>query len=239
MTLACSPLIKNGTRLRNPCGLIAASFFTDKIKLSSLASSPTTVSMSEKDIAWEYDRTYNFLQPSEFKKSSTGYATNVGCAAAGMRTDCKTYYSSDDGMFYYYWYPRDDDTYYLYEMFPNNITPMEGVTNEHFIVWMKPAALPTFRKLYGKISRASGSSNDFKKGDVLTFSITTNYYVKSFQGSKSLVLSTKGPFGAPNVNIGISYLVCGCLCGFLGLVFLFAQLIRPRALGSKELLKWE
>jgi len=98
--------------------------------------------------------------------------------------------------------------------------------------------MPTFRKLYGKISRAPGS-NSFKKGDVLVLGVEANYYVHNFSGKKSLVLSTQGPYGNPNVNVGIAYLVCGCLSGFLGLMFLFKQLLRPRPTGSKELLKWD
>lgn len=37
--------------------------------------------------------------------------------------------------------------------------------NEHFIVWMRTAGLPTFRKLYGKIHE------DFKEDDILRFQV--------------------------------------------------------------------
>ena len=236
MKSACDPLTLNGTQLRNPCGLVAASFFTDKFTLSSSSSSPTTVSMSEKNIAWSYDKDFSFLQPAGFRKTQ-GYATQQTCSAVGLGTDCKEYFSNS--LYYYYWYPRDASTYYLYEMYPNNISPLDGVTDEHFIVWMKISALPKFRKLYGKISRTSGGSNSFKKGDVLTFSITANYPVASFSGTKALVLSTEGPFGAPNPSVGLAYLICGCVGGGLGLLFLLTQLIRPRPPGSKEMFHWD
>jgi hypothetical protein len=45
------------------------------------------------------------------------------------------------------------------------VSPLEGVTNEHFIVWMRTAGLPNFRKPYGKIEK------DLKKGQELNFTI--------------------------------------------------------------------
>ena len=233
---ACTPLVKNGTQVRNPCGLVAASYFTDVISLQSGSSSPSTVAMDESNIAWAYDRTYSFLQPQGFQKAGP-YSTAQTCTSIGLNSACKTYKKA--GQFYYYYYPNDDTTYYLHEMYPSLISPLEGVTNEHFIVWMKSAALPTFRKLWGKVSRAGGSSYNFKKGDVLTFYVQANYFVNSFKGSKALVLTTLNSLGMVNSNIGLAYLVCGCLCGFLGLLFTFVQLVMPRHVGSPEMFKWE
>ncbi|CAI8587353.1 unnamed protein product [Vicia faba] len=55
---------------------------------------------------------------------------------------------------------------------------------EDLIVWMRTAALPTFRKLYGKIEE------DLEEDDVITVNLKNNYNTYSFGGKKKLVLST-------------------------------------------------
>jgi hypothetical protein len=61
---------------------------------------------------------------------------------------------------------------------------VKNVDDEHFIVWMRPAALPSFRKLYGRI-RA-----DVKKGEVLAFDVSSRYPVSGFSGTKAIVVTT-------------------------------------------------
>lgn len=53
--------------------------------------------------------------------------------------------------------------------------------DEHFIVWMRVAALPHFRKLWGKIGQS------LKKGDVITVNLQNLYNTYSFDGQKKLV----------------------------------------------------
>ena len=53
--------------------------------------------------------------------------------------------------------------------------------DEHFIVWMRLAGVPHFRKLYGRIEQPN-----LKKGDVLKFVIHNNFEVASFKGRKAL-----------------------------------------------------
>ncbi|CAA0818517.1 ALA-interacting subunit 5 [Striga hermonthica] len=103
---------------------------------------------------------------------------------------------------------------------------------EDLIVWMRTAALPTFRKLYGKIEV------DLQVDDVIDVSIGNNYNTYSFKGKKTLVLSTSSWLGGKNEFIGIAYLTVGGLCMFLAMVFMLIYLIRPRQLGDPSHLSW-
>lgn len=117
-------------------------------------------------------------------------------------------------------------------MFPYQISPLKGVTDEHFIVWMRTAGLPTFRKLYGRIN------NNLKKGDTLTFQVNANYEVSSFNGEKYLVISSVGQFGGKNPFLGIAYIVVGSISLMLGVLFALKHYFSPRAFGDVNKLHW-
>jgi hypothetical protein len=116
-------------------------------------------------------------------------------------------------------------------IFINTTYPGVGnVNNEHFIVWMRPAALPNFRKLYGRIT------SDVKAGSTLTFGVTANYPVSGFDGSKTLVLSTVSWMGGKNPFLGVAYIVVGFLCLAMAAVFSVKQFLGGRALGDTRFL---
>ena len=89
-----------------------------------------------------------------------------------------------------------------------------NVENERFMVWMRPAAMPDFRKPWGRIER------DLVKGDY-TVIITNNYPVKSFDGKKYFILSTVSRLGGKNYFLGILYLVVGGVSIVVGVLFWF------------------
>lgn len=93
---------------------------------------------------------------------------------------------------------------------------------EDLIVWMRTAALPTFRKLYGKIEE------DLQQNDEIVVTLKNNYNTYSFNGKKKLVLSTSSWLGGKNDFLGIAYLSVGGLCFFLALSFTVVYLIKPR-----------
>uniref|UniRef100_A0ACD5TEJ0 Uncharacterized protein n=1 Tax=Avena sativa TaxID=4498 RepID=A0ACD5TEJ0_AVESA len=103
---------------------------------------------------------------------------------------------------------------------------------EDLIVWMRTAALPTFRKLYGRIE------SDIMASDEITVVIQNNYNTYSFGGTKALVLSTASWIGGKNNFIGIAYVAVGGICLFLAMGFVVLYVIKPRTLGDPSYLSW-
>ncbi|CAO2842062.1 unnamed protein product [Amaranthus hypochondriacus] len=103
---------------------------------------------------------------------------------------------------------------------------------EDLIVWMRTAALPTFRKLYGKIE------HDLEVNDVINVTLQNRYNTYLFSGKKTLVLSTSSWLGGKNDFLGIAYLTIGGLCFFLAMLFTLIYLVKPRRLGDPSYLSW-
>lgn len=93
-----------------------------------------------------------------------------------------------------------------------------NVEQEHFIVWMRTAGLPNFRKLWGKIKQDLDASKDYE------LTIQNNYKVDAFSGNKSFVLSTTNMLGGQNYFLAICYIVVGALCLVFAIIFFVAYI---------------
>lgn len=98
-----------------------------------------------------------------------------------------------------------------------------NMTDEHFIVWMRPAGLPTFRKLWARID-----DMDLEEGSKVNVKIDDNFEVSSFNGKKHLILTTTNSFGGKNLFIGISYIVLGVISMSFGVVFVLGKYLLER-----------
>lgn len=105
-------------------------------------------------------------------------------------------------------------------------------TDEHLIVWMRTAGLPTFRKLYGR------NDDQALTEGMYSIDIDMRFDVLSYGGRKSLVISTVAFLGGRNSFLGIAYIVVGCVCVVLGCLFTVRHLYRPRKLGDHTYLSW-
>lgn len=93
---------------------------------------------------------------------------------------------------------------------------------EDFIVWMRAAALLSFRKLYGRIEE------DLEPGNIVEVNLMNNYNTYSFSGQKKLILSTSSWLGGRNDFLGITYLVVGSSSIIISISFMLLHLKNPR-----------
>lgn len=130
-------------------------------------------------------------------------------------------------------FPNNDPTGALGLIGGKTLDPSKPLKEaEDLIVWMRTAALPSFRKLWGKINQ------DLEANQTISVRIANVYNTYSFKGSKKLVLSTTSWLGGKNSFLGIAYLTVGLICMFLALVFFLIHLKNPRPLGDTSYLSW-
>lgn len=234
----CHPLYRVGNPpiTIHPSGLIANTLFNDVITLSPSVpfESNMDLAMREDGIAWKSDLEFKFRQPDGFRKNECDCDT---CSCESPEWSCNEPYKEVDifgeERCYQYYYPNDDTTQYLYETYPMVVSPLDGVRNEHFVVWMRNAALPKFRKLYGWFEQPISA------GTNVTFDIEANWEVQSFKGAKSLILSTSSQFGGRNSFLGDFFFIIGVVCLGLAALFGLKQKFRPRFIADKRYLRYK
>ncbi|XP_076341072.1 cell cycle control protein 50A isoform X1 [Tachypleus tridentatus] len=190
----CEPFayVENGTSKIPiaPCGAIANSLFNDTLTLAHLEAG--NVTLLKTGIAWPTDINVKFQNPPGDVSSGEAF-TNTAKPPNWKKP--------------------------VWQLDPND-PKNNGYQNEDLIVWMRTAALPTFRKLYRRVDHeAKGFKNHLPKG-LYNLTVKYAYPVTSFKGTKRFILSTTTWLGGKNPFLGIAYIVVGSICLILSLVFL-------------------
>ncbi|XP_025024979.1 cell cycle control protein 50B [Python bivittatus] len=190
----CQPYRWNGSGVPiAPCGSIANSLFNDSFQLFYLQAngSLAPVHLDKRGISWWTDTNVKFHNP-ELVNGSLPLAFN-GTAKPPF-------------------WPRP-----VFELDHGDLNNT-GFINERFIVWMRIAALPTFRKLYARIHH-DNFTVALPRGTYY-LNITYSYPVLAFHGTKKVIFSTVSWMGGKNSFLGIAYLVVGSACILGGFVMM-------------------
>ncbi|KAM8856446.1 transmembrane protein 30C [Spinachia spinachia] len=179
----CTPFKTDQTGLPiAPCGAVANSIFNDSLTLRYRGLS---VPLLRTGITWYTDKNIKYRNP-----------TNGSMALAQVFEGTARPP---------YWHKP---VYELDTLSPNN----NGFINDDLIVWMREAAFPNFKKLYGVLHRADDTV--FTKGlpaGNYSLSVSYNFPVQYFRGRKEVVLTTLTWFGGQNHFLPVAYLVTSSL----------------------------
>ena len=113
---------------------------------------------------------------------------------------------------------------------PEHSVQWQSLSDEHFIVWMRPSPFPDFRKLYGRINE------NLEKGKyILTINRTYSNIETKDKIEKYFVLTTLNKFGGKNYFLSITYIVFGSICILLTIaVIIYDKIYTSRKYSKRK-----
>ncbi|CAN9497550.1 unnamed protein product [Ophioblennius macclurei] len=170
-----------------PCGAVANSIFNDSFTVTFLDTNvarSVPVPLHRRGISWYTDKNIKFRNPR---------AENMTLQQAFNGTVRPPYWQKS--------------VYELDLMDESN----NGFINDDLIIWMREAAFPNFKKLYGVLNRAHPPFTAGLPVGNYTIDIKYNFPVQHFRGRKEVVLTTLTWFGGQNHFLPVAYLVTSLL----------------------------
>ncbi|GAW16308.1 hypothetical protein ANO14919_057330 [Xylariales sp. No.14919] len=192
------------TRQIYPCGLIANSLFNDTI------GNPVRVGVG----GTESDRTYPWNEDD-----------------IAWDSDKDLYENLTDPNYDLIIPPPNWRKRYPNGRYSADYPPPDLKTDQHFISWMRTAALPSFYKPWA-------FGNETLIAGTYTMDIIDNFNMTEYKGRKSIVITTTGPLGGKNDIPGILWLALAGFFIVMSLLFVLGNFLRPRKLGDHTLLSW-
>ena len=120
------------------------------------------------------------------------------------------------------------------ETYKKNLTDIDwkdiqwtDMTDESFIIWMRTAGLPNFRKIWGRIDKKALVSGYYR------LKITNLFESDQWKGTKTFAISTNNLMGGKNTFLAMCYLVTGVLCLLISIIF-FMALVQKNKLNAKN-----
>jgi hypothetical protein len=105
-----------------------------------------------------------------------------------------------------------------------------GQTNQHFIVWMRAAALPNVVKTFAVCKSCHIPAGDY------VVEVNNRYPTATFRGEKWIGIEERGAFGASNrFMVGLS-LALGALWLACDVAFVIIDCFRPRSIGDPDMI---
>jgi len=211
----CDPLATSGGRNYAPCGLIANSLFNDTIQIFDAAGAQ--VQLLGDAIAWKSDLDVKFANPEvpeggtlcdadAFSNETSQRPPNWWIPAcqlgAGNSSQMCTFADQNQ--------PNSGCSYNPWSSYFGSSGV--GYQNEDFIVWMRTAILPTFRKLWRRIPGGLPDGTYVAR-------IGYNYPVKAFDGTKTFQLGTTTGLGGKSTFLPSTFLAFGLIMCVVGGVF--------------------
>jgi len=125
---------------------------------------------------------------------------------------------------------------------PDGASPVPLNEDQHLMVWLRPAAAPTFRKLWGVVDNGGET---IPAGSTVRFAVDNRYDTYGFGGKKLIVLSTDSWAGGKNLFLPCAYLSVAGLCLLAAVAFAAASSgacapcgVRRRKFGDSAELSW-
>lgn len=98
---------------------------------------------------------------------------------------------------------------------------------ERFMVWMRAAMTPNFRKLWGYVDKLEQGS--------YRVTIANNWLVNKFNGEKLFVISQTNIFGGKNVFLAYMYIGFGSLMLLTSICFGVRKMTRSKGILAEKL----